>query len=183
MGTMADDMDMARRERLEAELAEVQRERERLDTVIAYLTEKLGMESPIPDSTLDAAPEPTGGAVGKLAEPSTAITEGGFFGMSAPKAAVILLERVGRTRPLKTKEIYNAIRKGGVNIGNPNTLHRSLTRDDRFYRVGRGLWGLSAWYPGQKPKAAEASSPNAANEPEPDQTQESHDEAPEEGAA
>ncbi|MDQ2984700.1 MAG: hypothetical protein M3R70_12395 [Actinomycetota bacterium] len=56
-----------------------------------------------------------------------------------------MLQRTGR-KPLKTAAIFSAIKKGGVQIGAPATLYRSLDRDNSFFNTGRGNWGLSEWY-------------------------------------
>lgn len=67
------------------------------------------------------------------------MNEGEFFATSASKAARILLERVGREHPLKTDDLFRAVVKGGVKMATASTLYRSLTRDDDFIRVGRGV--------------------------------------------
>ena len=62
--------------------------------------------------------------------------------------------RVGPNRPLKTDVIFWAISRGGVDSKDKGVLYRSLFRDSgTFQKVGRGLWGLSAWYGGKRKKA------------------------------
>lgn len=138
-------MDEAVRTALEDELKEALRQREKLDVVISYLNERLGGQA-LPSSN-EASPPEGSGIVNLSAEPAASVREGEFFGMSSPEATRRLLEKFGRTRPMKTDEIFAAITKGGVRIQNAGTLYRSLTRDRDFLRVGRGVWGLSEWYP------------------------------------
>jgi uncharacterized coiled-coil protein SlyX len=169
---MLSAMDVTRHEALEAELAEAQRERERLDVVITYLSERLGTVPP-PTTPDSPAQKPPGSPT---AHPMSVVSEGEFFGMSAPKAAIVLMDRIGRSRPLKTDEIFTAVKRGGVSIGNSGSLYRSLFRDPRFHKVGRGLWGLSKWYgnaataKGAKGQPAEPDvsepEPEGPNEPE-----------------
>lgn len=138
-------MDEQRRQMFLAELEDAIRERDELDTFIAVLAKRLGIE--IPQRANDSAvadKSPTGHATG---DPVAAVTEGQFFGKSGPKASKELLEMFGPSRPLKTDEIFQAVKKGGVQIGSAGTLYRSLTRDGAFLRVGRGRWGLAEWYP------------------------------------
>ena len=150
-------MDEARRAVLAAELDEAVRERERLDTVIEYLSSRLGVGPP-------ATPEGDGGGGGGVdvppispdADPAAVVREGEFFGLSGPKATKVLMEKFGRERPLKTEEIFHAITKGGVKVQSQQGLYRSLFRDPKFTKVGTSLWGLSAWYPAGARKAAKA---------------------------
>lgn len=137
-------MEEARRQLLQGELEQALRERDRLNVVVAYLSERLGIEEPASDGGETA---PTEQALATATEAADAVREGQFYGMSGPKAAKELLRMFGRTRPMKTDEIYAAIKKGGVGIGSSGTLYRSMFRDDDFHKVGRGVWGLSEWYP------------------------------------
>jgi HB1, ASXL, restriction endonuclease HTH domain len=137
-------MDDMRREALQAALDEAEAERNQLDSVIRYLRGKLGHEG---SATPDANKPPTASVGLSTGDPSSIIGEGEFYGQSGPKAARQVLERVGRTRPLKTEEIFAAIKKGGVQISSAEVLYRSMFRDHTFHRVGRGRWGLRAWYP------------------------------------
>lgn len=142
-------------------LEEAIAERERIDSVISFYSEKLGRD---PASTAAAADQMTDTAqpAPPGASPLILVSEGEFWGMSTPKATAALLDKSGRTRPLKTREILQCLRKGGVNFGGKNpegTLYRSLGRDPRFTNVGKSTWGLSAWYP----KAARTTPPSSAN--------------------
>jgi hypothetical protein len=138
------------REGWQAVLDSALEERAELDSVIAYASRQLGIEAPQGPMADEGG---NGGSVNLTGEPSASVVEGQFVGMSGPKAAKALLERFGRSRPMKTDEIYAAVKKGGVNIGSSAALYRSLTRDDAFFKVARGRWGLSEWYPDRLTKS------------------------------
>lgn len=138
-------MDESERQSLLATLAVARRDRKELDQLIGYLARRLGVtddgfESEFGDSGGGAAPTPPN------VIPSTLVADGEFFGMSATKASKALLEKLGRTRPLKTREIFDAITKGGVRLANAETLYKSLQRSKEFELVQKGTWGLSVWY-------------------------------------
>jgi hypothetical protein len=134
-------LDEIQRRALQREFDEALKGRAELDAVLKYLGSRLGIEVP------SGADEPKAAAAPLTGNPVDAVNPGQFFGMSATKATRSLLEKVGRDRPLKTAEIYQAITKGGVVLKDREVLAKSLKRDKRFHRVGRGLWGLAAWYP------------------------------------
>ena len=161
-------MDDLRRKALEDELAEAIRERERLDHAIAYLADRLG--KPIP--TNGGTDEPP--VVHDATTPVTT-APGEFYGMSSTAAARAVLEKAGRSRPLKTQEILDLLRRGGVNFKGKNptgTLYRSLFRSPVFHKVGPGRWGLSAWY-----SSAARRSAKGQTEPDLPQDTESSEEA------
>lgn len=159
-------MSDARTETLRAELESALRKRTRLDAVIDYLRDELGIQGPDPDGPDPGAGEKASAApqLNPNAPVTTLVAEGEFFGMSGPKAAVALLERVGRSRPLKTDELFEAIVKGGVKVKDRQGFYRTLFRDPRFLKVGRSLWGLAAWYPESARKAAKADQEDEACE-------------------
>lgn len=142
--------DVALQTTLESLLAE----RHDLDVAIGVICKRLGIDPP---------PSGGGGRGSSFArsggggggDPVTGTTEGEYFGFVSTKAALEILKKFGaRQRPLKTKDIYDAITKGGVEIGTEDALYRSLSRSHTFKKVGRGLWGLTEWYPPttKKPK-------------------------------
>lgn len=137
-------MNETRRKVLIEELEEAVQERDNLTAFIETLAARLGVEAPERqgERIRDANQAPNPNAV-----PSETVNEAEFYGQSAPKASRALLERFGPSRPMKTDEIYQAISKGGVRTKDADTLYRSLRRDPGFHKVGRGLWGLSEWYP------------------------------------
>lgn len=144
-------MDSARKAVLTEELDAAIRQRDELTVVIEYLSKLVG-RSTDPEQKSDAQadllpPSPN-------AEPADLIGEGEFFGKSSTEAAAEVLARVGRTRPLKTQAIFEAITKGGVKVGAPDALYRSLFRNSKFTKVGKSLWGLTEWYPTGAVKSA-----------------------------
>jgi len=172
-------MDEARREALKNELDAALAEREELNTFIAVLSRRLGISEPSQAATTESPVETSTTDPNRPVADS--IREGQFYGMSGPKAARAVLELVGRSRPLKTDAIFEAITKGGVKIGSSGTLYRSLFRDPDFHKVGRGLWGLTEWYPAASRKrsgtedgtlnGADAEAPETdATEPEDEET-------------
>lgn len=158
-------MDESTKTALEKELAGAVRQREQLDAVISYLSGRLGVDV-ASGGRADQQDQSSSPSVDHQAEPAASVREGEFFGMSSPDASRRLLEKFGRTRPMKTDEIFAAITKGGVKIQNSPTLYRSLTRDPSFLRVGRGVWGLADWYPASARKSAQA---NADDEVAPEE--------------
>jgi hypothetical protein len=144
-------MDQKRRDVLKAAYNDLLAQMADLQVALRVLAMQLGED--LPGAPADTGPVP---AVGSGEDPASRVNQGEFHGYSSPKATHALLERVGRTRPLKTLEILEAIRKGGVQLGGKSpegTLYKSLDRDERFTKVGRGFWGLSDWYPARPRKA------------------------------
>lgn len=146
-------MDEARTKVLEAEFETARRQRDELNVVIEYLAKLLGRS---PAEAADQKPDESSqsGPANPTADPVSMIGEGEFFGKSSTDAAAAVLERVGRTRPLKTQVLYGAISKGGITMSNDGALYRSLFRSPRFTKVGKSLWGLSEWYPAGATKSA-----------------------------
>lgn len=145
-------MDDKQREALEAFLGQLEEEAKNLAVTIDTLREKLGRKAPTGKIVSDGLPRLTASA---NTDPGSLVTEGEFFGYSGTKATKLLLERIGRARPLRTEEIYAAITKGGVKIGGQGTLYKVLHRDaDTFHNLGRGRWGLKVWYPASKTRAS-----------------------------
>jgi len=162
-------MEDTHREFLEQQRDEAARKRDELDVVVRYLNSLLGVtEEPSKAATTGAStrtPVPATGSVVAI------VNEGEFFGLSAPKATRALLQKVGKSRPLKTAEIFEAITKGGVTFKSKEGLYRSLGRDETFYKVGGGRWGLADWYPNvtrkQREPDGEPTSPGISTETEP----------------
>src|SRR6266542_2394715 len=141
MGKMSEDV--ALREALQRAIDE----RERLDIVIAWLSGQLGE---VPDMTPKSASKPIATLLpdDDSSVPAAIVRVGQFHGKSGPDAAHAVLEMYDSSRPLHTDEIFDAIRKGGVSIGTPGALYRSMLRRRDFVKVGPSLWGLADWYPG-----------------------------------
>jgi hypothetical protein len=120
-------------------------QRQELDVVIRHVAKRLGV------------PAPTGPAGGGRSsnglnnagvDPVENTVAAEYYGLTSTDAAYAVLSKFGsRQNTLKTKQLYDAIKKGGVAIQNEDGLYRSLARSNRFRKVGRGLWGLSEWYP------------------------------------
>lgn len=143
-------MDEARIKVLSQELDAATRQRGELDVVIEYLSKLVGRtpEGSRPsEDTAEAQAGPGADGSTELAR------EGEFFGTSSVGAAVVVLTRVGRSHPLKTDALHEALTKGGVKI-TQDALYRGLFRSSKFTRVGKSLWGLSEWYPQRAVKAA-----------------------------
>lgn len=142
-------------------------DRQKLDMMIAMLSEQLGEPPPGGGGGLPMGFASSGGGGGG-GDPVAGTREGEFFGFTSTKAAGEILRKYGsRQRPLKTKQIYDAIRKGGVDISSEEGFYRSLARSRNFRKVARGTWGLSEWYPPVSKKAADAA--NVATIADPDE--------------
>jgi len=182
-------MDETRRAVLEAELGDALQEREKLNYVIAYLSGRLGIPEPsidrfgssaMPSPVVTASPPtPQPRADSGRQHPSGIVREGEFSDTSATKAVIAVLGRVGPTRPLKTRELFAAITKGGASVKDPGTLYRSIYRDPRIVRVGKALWGLAEWYPDLDADHAS----DVAVEADGEEATAEHEERPSEGAA
>lgn len=120
------------------------RERDELNVLIEQLARRAGV--PVPEGGAASSSSSTP-AAGPDADPASLVADGEFYGQSATKATKALLGKLGRTRPLKTPEIYDAIKKGGVAIKDTEVLYKSLARSEDFLRVAKGTWGLAEWYP------------------------------------
>jgi hypothetical protein len=103
------------------------------------------------------------------------VAEGEFFGQTAPAAAILVLRKMGRPNALKTEQLVRALRKGGVPVKDAGTLYRSMNRNVKLKRAGKGLWGLSEWYGITKPRTtartsgdgfADGSEPESEERPE-----------------
>ncbi len=146
-------MEESERQALFAALDVARRDRAELDQLIGYLARRLGVTDDGYESTFGTGGGPTGPTPPDVV-PSTLVADGEFFGMSATKAAKALLNKLGRTRPLKTREIFDGIVKGGIKPANTETLYKSLSRSKEFELVQKGTWGLSEWYGNRSRKRA-----------------------------
>ncbi len=119
--------------------------RQELDVLIAQLASFAGV--PVPEGVAASAADSGAQLAAPDTDPSALVADGEFYGKSATKATRALLSKLGRTRPLKTTEIFEAITKGGVRIQDTDVLYKSLARSKDFLRVAKGTWGLAEWYP------------------------------------
>jgi hypothetical protein len=103
------------------------------------------------------------------------VTSGMFHGLNIADAVKQLLAM--RKKPLGTQEITESIKAGGVVFSTDtpaNTvgsiLHRQSAKVGDVISVGRGTWGLAAWYPNpgrfQKKRAASENTPKGNGEGE-----------------
>lgn len=149
------------REAFEVALRAALRDQARANATVEFLREKLGMAEGAGPIVLG----PGEGANEARDVGPIQVTDGEFFGMSQPRAAVIFLERAGRTRPQRTEAIIAALRKGGVTFGGKDpvqSFYAILARTPVFTNVGKSTWGLSSWYPDRVRKPGKA---NAAAAP------------------
>lgn len=151
-------MDEARRTALTAEYEDAKDERTRLDVYIQTLASRLGI------SEEDQVTEPGDGrsagqpgASGLTDDVASLVYANEFHGMSYPKAAEETLRRWSPSpvkRPIKTTQLVEALRKGGIDVKEPRPVYRSLYSSPRFYNLKGGQWGFAEWYPERAVKAA-----------------------------
>ena len=139
-------LDPAHRNILQHELDEVRRTIAELTVTEAYLARRLGIESGDDSTGLapDADSGPSSGPTGNVADLVNPLQ---FYGMSITKAAEEVLTMVGRNRPLRTREIFEAVTKGGLTVKSTEIVGKMLKRSKKFHQLQRGIWGLAAWYP------------------------------------
>ncbi|HJX83278.1 MAG TPA: hypothetical protein VJ723_02920 [Candidatus Angelobacter sp.] len=135
-------------------LAEWEKKRDDLNTLIAALRNELGMPgiSTSESSSFTAAQVTTLGP--NALDVNSLVQPGDFFGRSQIAAAQSFLERTGR-QPATLQDIAAALYRGkvtdklleGTDLRNLSSL---LSRSQQFMSVARGRWGLSDWYPGKK---------------------------------
>jgi hypothetical protein len=125
--------------------------RDELNTFIKVLSEMLGVPgesgaSPALRPSMDTPPVDTGDPG---FDPMSVVYPGMFFGKSQTKAARMLLEKV-KPRLVKTRTIYEALKKGGLNVGGKKPLVNLwgvLQRNKKvFILVPKAGWGLVEWY-------------------------------------
>ena len=144
-------MDEQWRQAIRAERDAALAERGRLDVVISYLSERLGEPTP-PGGPGGLSPNVSTMSGHDGGDPVEGTHEGEYLGETSTDAAYKVLAKFGsKHRLLKTKELFDAIRKGGVQITSEEGFYKSLARSHRFKKVGRGTWGLMEWYPNLSP--------------------------------
>lgn len=149
--TIMGTMDESERQAFRAALEVARRDMQELRQLIGYLERRLRV--PDDDNGDDPHRDDAAGPTPPEVVPATLVADGEFFGMSGTKATKALLNKLGRTRPLKTREIFVAITKGGVKLANAEVLYKSLARSGEFELVSKGTWGLSEWYGSRSRKA------------------------------
>jgi hypothetical protein len=136
----------------EAVLADLEAKRASLDTAIAALRVTMNLSA-------SAAPGASAMPSAKPIDPAS-IQDDAFFGLSIGEAAKKYLQMVRRKQSVK--EIAEALERGGLPHTSANfvntvgtMLNRAALSDPEFVRVGRGEWGLAAWYGNRRPKPPE----------------------------
>ncbi len=127
---------------LAALLAELEKDKENIETAIAVIKKKMGL--PVDSPSRTSAP--------------TQLRPDSFFRKGIAEAAAMYL-RMGR-EPRTSGEIADALEKGGIETQAKDlkaTVHAVLVRDAEKWGITRltsGAWGLDEWYDsgsGKKP--------------------------------
>jgi hypothetical protein len=124
---------------LRRELERAAHERDRLEVVIAYLQERYDALTPTDPAE---TPKPPTRRTAKPAKrrPTRVLPL---------SASIATLKERGS--PMTTSDLAEAVRGKGGEVKDIENLYRSLKRGKGVERVGRGLWGLSEWYPNGVP--------------------------------
>jgi hypothetical protein len=71
-----------------------------------------------------------------------------FFRMNVPDATKKYLSMCNR-RPQSVEQIQEALKRGGLEVSKESlfTILPRAAKGREIMRVGRGLWGLSEWFP------------------------------------
>ena len=71
-----------------------------------------------------------------------------FFRMNVPEATKKYLSLCNR-RPQSVEQIQEALKRGGLEVSKESlfTILPRAAKGGKITRVGRGLWGLSEWFP------------------------------------
>lgn len=132
-----------------AVLTDLKAKRDKLDAAITGIETMLGIRG------LVAVSQSSENAAEVV---PTNIGPGAFLGLSIADATKKLL--AARRKQMRTEEILNELRAGGMVFSDPtpsNTLgsilNREYSNDAGIVRVGRGVWGLAEWHPRLRKKA------------------------------
>ena len=140
------ELDHTYRNVLERELQQLEGEIEQRQAAAAYIRSRLGLPAE-GNATPNGVSEQGPGIVGRRVADS--INDMQYFGLSANKAAAEVLHMVGKSRPLTTRELYEAITKGGISVKDTDVLGKMMKKSPLFHRLGEGRggrWGLAEWY-------------------------------------
>lgn len=122
---------------LRARRSDIERERVELDTAIAAIERLAALAG------VASAPEAT-----KARDESRAAHPLPFRGMTMPQAVVKHFQAIGAGESPTTREVIDAVTKGGIPTKSSirghvyNTLHRLSQPDGPLQRRGEGRWGL-----------------------------------------
>jgi DNA-directed RNA polymerase delta subunit len=138
-------------------LADLKAKRDRLNAAIAGIETMLGLQSVITASATVTGTLSNAGELGP----------GAFLGMTIVEATAKLLSV--RRQPLRTEEIVNELRRGGITFSTDtpvntvgSVLHRDFSKGGEIVSIGRGQWSLAEWHPRVKKKKSQ--SPQSLNE-------------------
>lgn len=135
-----------------AVLADLERERDELDSLIARLRKKAGesRDGGAASPTQTSNGQLSGNAEGRTAVVPTALTPDAFFGMTIPDAIRMYLKMA--KRPTPSPLLINALRDGGLQSTSkdfPASIRTALTRmRGEVVNLPNG-WALAEWYPGR----------------------------------
>jgi hypothetical protein len=136
----------------EGVIADLMAKRDAIDVTIANLRAiQAGGAAPVAGSVVAGPSKPI--------DPMN-IRDDAFFGLSIGEGAKRYLEMVKRKQSVK--EIAEALDRGGLPHTSTNfvntvgtMINRLAKTDPDLVRVGRGEWGLAAWYGNRRPKPPE----------------------------
>lgn len=136
-----------------AVIADLRAKRDQIDQALKVLEALTGEGAAIPN--IPAQPHQSAGVQPMPNGSNEPIAPGAFHGMSIPTATKKLL--LMRKRAMGNQEIVDALVAGGLHLTSAspiNTVGSILGRQYReggdIVRIGRGVWGLQAWYPTQR---------------------------------
>jgi hypothetical protein len=150
----------------QALLSQLESEREKLDTMIAWVRGKLGQQAP-DYAVRGKTPKLHSKAIEATAMPRQLASDT-FFRMQIPVAIKSYLNIM--RGPRSAKLIVEGLKQGGLTSKAKNlyqTVYPSLLRMEKageVVRVTNGEWGLVEWYPAGTRKSSPAAS--AADESE-----------------
>lgn len=133
---------MAETANYQAVLADLMARYTRLGQLIAGIRAEMGQ----PDSSL--GPELEAGAVVPMGPVDVTLHADTFFGLSIVEAAKKYLRMARRAQHVTA--IAAALEQGGLKKPTDNVLYGVLVRAAKgrdVIKVGKGMWGLSEWYP------------------------------------
>jgi hypothetical protein len=147
-------------------LSQLENEREKLDTMIAWVRGKLGQ--PTQDFVMRGKVPDTGSKVIEAKTQPRQLASDTFFRMQIPVAIKSFLNIV--RGPRSAKVIVDGLKQGGLTSQAKNlyqTVYPTLLRMEKageVVRVTNGEWGLAEWYPAGSRKSSNLAP--AVNEPE-----------------
>jgi len=129
-----------------AVLADLERERDQITSMIAMIKRRMGMTSD--DAPITASP--LSGTDSSVIGQAADLQSDAFFGMSIPEAIKKFLAIT--KRPRRTAEIAKALEAGGLAHTSKNwvaTVQSTLSRMRSIVVKVPNGWGLLEWYPGR----------------------------------